>query len=192
MYASPVPGLVHLLAESASRGVIVLGALQDLAQAQARWGRADGFLTLWRYVVVMRNIRDLQTLKLLSELGGKYDHPTASYSQQYGNWTRSESHSHERRDRLPIDVISNGDPAHHGEELVFGPDGWQYFRPFRYFQAPFAPMLHSVRRIGTEAAPDTQGPPLPDLARGATTAAWRRSHRRIRIGSRRSKPHIGG
>jgi type IV secretion system protein VirD4 len=168
MYGSPVPDLPQLLAEGASQGLIILGALQDLAQAKARWGKAaDGFLTLWGYVSVMRNIRDRETLDLLSQLGGEYDHPTTNFSQSHGNWGMwSESRGHERRRRLPVDVISHGDPAHQGEELLFGPDGWQYVRPLRYFQAPWAPTLIQSAEWALKRPGIPKALPLPDLARG--------------------------
>lgn len=68
---APLPTLGSLLSEGVSQGVYLLGALQDLTQARARWPRlAQGLFTLFGTTVVLGGIGDLETLRLVEELAG--------------------------------------------------------------------------------------------------------------------------
>lgn len=70
---SPIRDLPGWLAEAGSQGVQVLGVLQDLSQARDRWGAdaAQGFLTLFTDLVLLRGVRDRALLDDLSALLGE-------------------------------------------------------------------------------------------------------------------------
>jgi type IV secretory pathway TraG/TraD family ATPase VirD4 len=171
MYGCPIPSLPTWLADASSQGLLMCGALQDLSQAEARWGTAGkGFLTLWQNIVVMRGIRHADTINLLSMLSGEYDHTKSTYSENRSaivgsQW--SESLSSERRRRLPPEIISGGDPNRPGEELIFTPGGkWQYFKPIRYFSGVWPWILTQSAEWALKGPAQNWVLPLPDLARG--------------------------
>jgi len=88
---APLPSLGSLLSEGASQGVHLLGALQDLTQARARWPRlAPGLFTLFGTTVVLGGIGDLETLRLVEELAGRREELEQSW-QVGGLRTRSRS-----------------------------------------------------------------------------------------------------
>ena len=82
---APIPDLPAMLTDGGSQGLLIAGAIQDLALARARWhDEADGFLTLFGNVVVFPGIRDARTLDAVSKLVGDWDRPMVS--QTYGGW----------------------------------------------------------------------------------------------------------
>jgi len=97
---APLPTLGSLLSEGASQGVHLLGALQDLTQARARWPRlAAGLFTLFGTTVVLGGIGDLETLRLVEELAGNQEELETSW-QVGGVRTRSRSFHLARRPRF--------------------------------------------------------------------------------------------
>jgi hypothetical protein len=132
MYGSPLPELPALLSEGGGQGLLICGALQDLAQAHARWGAVgDGFLTLWQNVLVLPGIRDQRSLELLSLLIGEEErrYHTESWSEQsvqiHGvpdrQWFQSRQEHVERVKRLPPDVIYGGNRHDSTQVLHFSP-----------------------------------------------------------------------
>jgi type IV secretory pathway TraG/TraD family ATPase VirD4 len=111
---APIPDLPTVVADSAAQGLLVLACLQDLSQARVRWGAAaDGFLTLFPANVILRGIADLSTLKILSSIAGDMNVTTTSYTRPLGlsgSGTRSKTTHTERRPRMPIAAISQGNP----------------------------------------------------------------------------------
>lgn len=82
---APIDTLPEMLSEGGSRGILVLGCIQDLSQARDRWGRrAEGFLTLFGDAVILPGITDPQTLSMLSDLAGEYDRIVRSFNYQEG------------------------------------------------------------------------------------------------------------
>jgi type IV secretory pathway TraG/TraD family ATPase VirD4 len=78
---APLTSLSSILSEGASQGVTVMGALQDLTQAERRWpAEYRGFLTLFGTTMVLGGIADIRTLRQLSELSGEHLRPELSYS----------------------------------------------------------------------------------------------------------------
>ena len=69
---APIHDLTSLLSEGASQGVLVLGVLQDLSQARARWpGASDGMITLFGNAMLFPGVSDLRTLDDFSKLSGE-------------------------------------------------------------------------------------------------------------------------
>ncbi len=69
---APVHDLASILSEGASQGVLVLGVLQDLSQARARWpGTADGLITLFSNAMLFPGVSDVKTLRDFSDLSGE-------------------------------------------------------------------------------------------------------------------------
>lgn len=80
---APLGGISSILSEGASQKVLLLGALQDLSQARARWGEvSQGFLTLFGSVLVLPGISDSSSLKQLSLISGISE--AQSVSRNYG------------------------------------------------------------------------------------------------------------
>ena len=78
-----------MVSEGGSQGLLTLACLQDLSQARQRWGRAaDGFLSLFGTKLVLPGIGDLDTLELVSRLGGEVDVPARSVSHDLGAGAR--------------------------------------------------------------------------------------------------------
>jgi type IV secretory pathway TraG/TraD family ATPase VirD4 len=105
---APLDDLPALVAEGGGQGVVTLACLQDLSQAQQRWGRAaDGFLSLFGTKVVLPGIGDRRTLEGLSLLSGDGDVATVAVSgsgRVRRNWTRATRQER----RVPPDAIANG------------------------------------------------------------------------------------
>jgi hypothetical protein len=181
MYGAPLPDLDVLLSEGGGQGLLVVGALQDLSQAEARWGVVGkGFLTLWQNIVVLPGIRHRETLELLSLLVGDHDRivPTQGQSQTLGPlpfgfqrriWMLSEGESIQRERILPPDAIYRGNPAKKREVLVFTPNGgWQHVDLMRYcFYTPWPVVLiQSSDWAVNYGKPQSWALPLPELDRG--------------------------
>ncbi len=78
---APLTSLSSILSEGASQGISVLGALQDLTQAERRWPQEyRGFLTLFGTTLVLGGIADTRTLRQLSELSGQHQRVELSYT----------------------------------------------------------------------------------------------------------------
>jgi type IV secretory pathway TraG/TraD family ATPase VirD4 len=112
---APLPDLASTIAEGGSQGLVVMGCLQDLSQARARWGTAaDGFLTLFTHKLVLPGIADLATLKAISALAGEMDVPIRSNTVSHGFRQKrqaSTTWSVRRQPRLPVDAIARGKPG---------------------------------------------------------------------------------
>lgn len=69
---APIHDLASVLSEGASQGVLLLGVLQDLSQARARWpGSSDGFMTLFANAMLFPGVSDVRTLGEFSQLSGE-------------------------------------------------------------------------------------------------------------------------
>ena len=76
---APLHDLPALVAEGASQGLLTLACLQDLSQAEARWGpMAGGFLSLFGSKLVLGGIGDRRTLEAVSLLAGHVDRPVVT------------------------------------------------------------------------------------------------------------------
>lgn len=103
---APDPDYPSLLREGASQGVLVMAALQDLAQADEKWGQAaaDSFLTLHGELIILPGIRNQRTLEALSTLlGDRWEvQQSRSFSDTQGRDKSVTSGSSETYQRLPI------------------------------------------------------------------------------------------
>jgi type IV secretory pathway TraG/TraD family ATPase VirD4 len=110
---APLPDLASVVAEGGSQGLVVIGCLQDLSQARARWGTlADGFFTTFTHKVVLPGVADLATLKAISALGGGVDVKVSSSTVSRGRHRQaSTTWSLRRQPRLPVDAIARGRPG---------------------------------------------------------------------------------
>jgi type IV secretory pathway TraG/TraD family ATPase VirD4 len=105
---APLPDLPAMVSEGGSQGVLTLACLQDLSHARQRWGRAaDGFLSLFGTKLVLPGIGDLDTLELVSRLGGEIDVPARSIGTNPWHWgPASVTWSPHRQRRLPVEAVS--------------------------------------------------------------------------------------
>ena len=112
---APLHDLPALVAEGASQGLVTLACLQDLSQAQLRWGPiADGFLSLFGEKLVLGGIGDPRTLQAVSLLAGQADKP--ALSRPYGlaavaSGRRGASRAVRRLPRLPPESVANPSPG---------------------------------------------------------------------------------
>jgi hypothetical protein len=178
MYGAPLRDLPELLSEGGGQGLLIVGALQDLNQAEARWGRVGrGFLTYWQNTVVLPGIKDQATLELLSLLIGDFDRVMPSQGQnqvlapapfgfQRRVWMHSEGESIHRQRKLPPDAIYQGNPNNKREVLVFTPNGgWQHMDLMRYWS--FTPWPYILSQSSEwalkDGRPQNYALPLPEL-----------------------------
>jgi type IV secretion system protein VirD4 len=71
---APITELPQIASEGGGQGLLLLGVLQDLSQARARWGtQADGFLTLFGTKLILPGVPDQRTLETISTALGEYD-----------------------------------------------------------------------------------------------------------------------
>jgi type IV secretory pathway TraG/TraD family ATPase VirD4 len=110
---APLPDLPAMVSEGGSQGLLTLACLQDLSQARQRWGRAaDGFLSLFGTKLVLPGIGDLDTLELVSRLGGEVDVPARSVSTNRWHWgAQTVTWSTHRQRRLPVETVSQQPPG---------------------------------------------------------------------------------
>ncbi len=132
---APLHDLPAIVSEGGSQGVVTLACLQDLSQAEDRWGRqASGFLSLFQEKLVFPNIADTRTLETISKLAGEIDavHTSETRSPRWATSfgqraNRTQTVSTRKERRFPVDVIAVGRPG-----SVFHVDG---VRP-RWLGAP--------------------------------------------------------
>ncbi len=114
----PLPGLPRMLAEGGGRNIVTLVALQDLRQAQDRWGEAAArsFLTLAGAKLILPGLADAETLRTLEELAGREFIPqetsTDTRSRHPGSWrsgaSSSTSHGWVEQPRVPASAWRSG------------------------------------------------------------------------------------
>jgi TraM recognition site of TraD and TraG len=184
MYGAPLPDLDVLLSEGGGQGLLIVGALQDLSQAEARWGKAgEGFLTIWQNVVVLPGIMHGPTVDLLSKLIGDEDRVVPSQGQsqslapgpfgfQRRVWMLNEGETIQRQPKLPPSAIYSGNPNKKREVLIFTPNGgWQHIDLMRYWSfgspCPWPYMLtQSCEWALLRGYPEHYALPLPELDHG--------------------------
>jgi type IV secretion system protein VirD4 len=110
---APIPDLPAMVSEGGGQGLLTMACLQDLSQARQRWGRAaDGFLSLFGTKLVLPGIGDLNTLELVSRLGGEIDMPARSVSRNPWGWgAATVTWSTHRQRRLPMETVSQQPPG---------------------------------------------------------------------------------
>ncbi|MHB1447104.1 MAG: type IV secretory system conjugative DNA transfer family protein [Acidimicrobiales bacterium] len=123
---APLPDLPKIVSEGGGQGLVTLACLQDLSQARTRWGAAaDGFLSLFRFKLVLPGIADGRTLELISQLAGEMDvvvrsvtRPRSGAMGVVGALLSPKSvvrptvtDSLRRQRRMPVDEISRGEPG---------------------------------------------------------------------------------
>jgi len=116
---APLHDLPTLVAEGGSQGVVTLACLQDLSQAEGRWGRAaGGFLTLFQAKLVFPGIADTRTLEAISLLAGEVEvpHVSSTRSPAFARlWRQSPMRTTtvttQRQRRFPVDVVAQLAPG---------------------------------------------------------------------------------
>lgn len=111
-HIAPLAELPAMAAEGGGQGLQLLAALQDLSQAQARWGpAADGFLTLFGSKLILPGVAEPHTLEAISVALGEYDRQVLSttHTRVPHSWTaqRGQTVSIQRQR-----VLSPGEIAH--------------------------------------------------------------------------------
>jgi type IV secretion system protein VirD4 len=119
---APLHDLPSLVSEGGGQGVVTLACLQDLSQAEARWGREGaGLLSIFNTKVIFPGIADVRTLDAVSKLGGMHEVMTVSSSdgpRRSGlpgllGRRGPDRHTYSSRlvPRLPVDRIASGEPG---------------------------------------------------------------------------------
>jgi type IV secretion system protein VirD4 len=119
---APLHDLPSLVAEGGGQGVVTLACLQDLSQAEARWGReGSGLLSIFNTKVIFPGIADVRTLEAVSKLGGMHEVTAVSSSdgpRRTGlpgllGRRGPDRHTYSTRlvPRLPVDRIASGEPG---------------------------------------------------------------------------------
>lgn len=124
---APLPALPSIVSEGGGQGLVVLACLQDLSQARQRWKeRADGFLSLFGTKVLLRGLGDVATLKAVSELVGDHEVKVVTDTREalrFGARPKTSkggnpglrvqrAYSTRREPRLPVHMITEGQPGH--------------------------------------------------------------------------------
>jgi type IV secretory pathway TraG/TraD family ATPase VirD4 len=110
---APLPDLPAMVSEGGGQGLLTLACLQDLSQARHRWGRAaDGFLSLFGTKLVLPGIGDLDSLELVSRLGGEVDVPARTVNTNPWRWgPPTVTWTTQRQRRLPVEAVSQQLPG---------------------------------------------------------------------------------
>ncbi len=147
----PLPGLPRMLAEGGGRNVVTLVALQDLRQAQDRWGgaAAQSFLTLAGAKLILPGLADAETLRTLEVLAGREFIPQTTTSESQSSRPgrlrsdtgRSTTHGWVEQPAVPASAWRSGPPGS-AWALVgqYAPARVQLVDPER--TQPFAGWLH--------------------------------------------------
>lgn len=124
---APIPDLPSLVSEAGGQGLTVIAVLQDLSQAEQRWGaEAKGFLSLFNTTLIFRGIREKDTLELISALFGEHEVFTRSVAEpQIGFWQRlaysragalppptTLTTASRKERRVPLEAVAQGDPGY--------------------------------------------------------------------------------
>jgi type IV secretion system protein VirD4 len=169
-HIAPMDDLPAMLAEGGSRGVLIIGCMQDLSQARARWGaRADGFLTLFGDKLILPGIADAATMSVLSDIAGEYDRTVRTFGYTYSTnrsmnpfapgagitqgWNYQDSIQRERV--LPQSAIYQGPDRRHGDAYLLQGGGFLpvFLTPY-YSTSPWPQLLvrsteHAAMRVNT-------------------------------------------
>jgi len=119
---APLHDLPSLVSEGGGQGVVTLACLQDLSQAEARWGREGaGLLSIFNTKVIFPGIADVRTLEAVSKLAGTQEVMAVSSSdgpRRTGlpgllGRRGPDRHTYSTRlvPRLPVDRIASGEPG---------------------------------------------------------------------------------
>jgi type IV secretory pathway TraG/TraD family ATPase VirD4 len=116
---APLRDLPAMVSEGGSQGLLVLGCLQDLSQARARWGHeADGFFSLFGTKIILPGIGDVRTLEAVSALCGEKQVTLRSATAGPALATltgrgraASMTVSTRTQRRVPVDAIAAGRPG---------------------------------------------------------------------------------
>ncbi|MBV8303842.1 MAG: type IV secretory system conjugative DNA transfer family protein [Acidimicrobiia bacterium] len=140
---APLPSLPSVVSDGGSQGLVSLVCLQDLSQARVRWGAAaDGFFSLFGTKVVLGGIADLQTLQLVSALGGERYVPVESETRPVGfsrQRVRTVTTSPQRLRVLPVEAVARGVPGHALVISGRNPPGFVGLSP--YWHPPWSALL---------------------------------------------------
>ena len=116
---APIPDIANMLSEGGSQGVLVAGAVQDLALVKDRWKVAgDSFLTLFGDVLVFPGIRHGDTLEAVSKLIGEEDVPIPGTTEGH---ERRAADLH-RVDELPARAAACRPTGCRGDRTPTNPD----------------------------------------------------------------------
>jgi hypothetical protein len=174
---APLPDLPSMLSDCASQGVLIAACLQDLAQAKERWdAAAEGFLTVFGNLFVLRGLRNTETLEALSSLAGKrwvqVEGVTRDHHVTRGReWSSSQGYSvssmPQQIDVLQPAEISRGHPADPRLALFFTREGFGWIHGTPYFSSPPWPqaLVGSMRRLVSMPEHPAHLLPLPHLDR---------------------------
>jgi len=161
---APLPDLPAMVSEGGGQGLLTLACLQDLSQARYRWGsQADGFPSLFGTKLLLPGIADLQTLQLVSRLGGEIDVPQRSTSR--GPWwgpgrgAPTVSWSNHRQARLPLDTVRQLAPG--SGIVIAGSDPPAHVALPPWWRAPLLQPANALDRPTPQLSQRHRGRPQP-------------------------------
>ncbi len=178
---APDPTYPSMVTQSADQGLLVSSAVQDLGLIEEHFGtEAKAFLTVHREVLVFREIRNAETLEILSKLiGNRWESRITSGGSVTHSREGSTSFSNSEHDhRLPVldpGQIRAGRPGDPKAMLHLAADGRvQYLWPSPVWVArPWPRILVQALELQANSAmvaPDgslwpVAAMPVPDLGR---------------------------
>lgn len=149
---APIQELPGILSEGSSQGLLTMAVMQDLSQAKARWPlHYEGFLTMFREVLMFPGIANGETLDRLSMLSGEvWEENTTdifNYARKRRDDTEGNSYVEQRRVKYSPAELSMGaeqdrDPRELDRRRMLvkqsiGLVGWAYAMPY-FFSPPIA------------------------------------------------------
>ena len=108
---SAISDLPAIMSDGRDRGIEITGATQSLAPFKAMYGEEGSDALNWfRTALVMRGLKNRETIDFLSELGGMYDHEVHGLSEtgDKGNWNMGVNYT-ERRN-FNLSQVAQGHP----------------------------------------------------------------------------------
>lgn len=149
---APLQELPGILSEGSSQGLLTMAVMQDLSQAKARWPNYyEGFLTMFREVVMFPGIANAETLERLSMLSGEVWEETVSdvfnYARRRRDDTQGNTYAEQRRVKYsPAELFMGAEQDRDPRELdprrmlvkqSGGLISWAYATPY-FFSPPVA------------------------------------------------------
>lgn len=161
---APIASLPAMVSEAGGQGLHVVAVLQDLAQAYHRWpSMADGFLTLFSYVLILGGIRDQKTVENISLVCGEHMRQRTALTSgqtrgEHISYTAGKTITEHKERNVPPGEIS-ALPA--GRALLLAGPTWKYVtltphEPVGPLEVTAWPDLEDLRPEAKQVAPTSR------------------------------------
>jgi type IV secretory pathway TraG/TraD family ATPase VirD4 len=171
---APIHDLDVLVSQAGGQNLHVIACFQDLFQMDQRWGHGFGRAALNKFPqkIIFGGDVSGEAAELISRAAGEYDHHYETTNTQWrqpplgrpnSGWYETESEHVERRRNIPVDKITNMEPA---KVLVInsGRPGWVMKAPWWTDSAWQAMATDIERSYANAIAADDHAVAEPQLA----------------------------